>query len=201
MRRVIRLTPPFSENDVRKLKIGDLIYLTGLIITARDAAHKRLLTLLRKGEGLPVNFEGFPLYHCGPVARKVGDKWTILAAGPTTSMRMEPYESEIIRKLGIRMVIGKGGMGDQTVKAMAEFGAVYGSFTGGAAALAAKCVTNVKKVFWLDLSMPEALWVLEVKNFGPIIITIDSLGNNLYEKVLKEAYNKYRKIAGLNFHL
>ncbi len=201
MRRVIRLTPPLSENDVRKLKIGDLIYLTGLIITARDAAHKRLLTLLRKGERLPVNFKGLPLYHCGPVARKVNDRWAILAAGPTTSMRMEPYESEIIQNLGIRMVIGKGGMGDQTVKTMAEFGAVYGAFTGGAAVLAAKCITNVKEVFWLDLGMPEALWVLEVKNFGPIIITIDSSGNNLYEKVLKEASNRYRKIIGLKFHL
>jgi fumarate hydratase subunit beta len=146
-----------------------------------------MIQYLNEGKGLPFVFDGLPLYHCGPLVKRANSEWTVLAAGPTTSMRMEPFEDEVIRKLGVRLVIGKGGMGEKTSKAMKESGAVYGAFTGGAAVLAAKYIRKVKTVEWLDLGMPEAVWSFEVDNFGPLIVCIDSHGNNLYLKVETDA--------------
>ncbi|MEM2110392.1 MAG: FumA C-terminus/TtdB family hydratase beta subunit [Candidatus Bathyarchaeia archaeon] len=188
------LKTPISEEDVRKLKVGDVVYVTGTIITARDAAHKRILQYLKEGKTLPVNFDGLPLFHCGPLVKKIGDEWIVLAAGPTTSMRMESFEDEIIKKLGIRLIIGKGGMGQRTQRAMREFGAAYGVFTGGAAVLAAKQIKKVKLVEWLDLGMPEALWMFEAEGFGPLIIAMDAEGNNLFETVKIEAAKNKNKI-------
>ncbi|KYH40450.1 MAG: fumarate hydratase [Candidatus Bathyarchaeota archaeon B26-2] len=192
MNRTLRLKTPLSEMEIRRLKVGDIVYLSGIIVTARDAAHKRMLDLVEAGKPLPINLRGFPIYHCGPLVRMEDGRWIVLAAGPTTSMRMEPLESVAIEKLGVRMVIGKGGMGKKTADAMARFGSVYGAFTGGAAILAARHVTRVVDVKWLDLGVPEALWVLEVKGFGPLIIAIDSHGNNLFGEVNERAWERYR---------
>lgn len=192
MNRTLRLKTPLSEMEIRRLKAGDIVYLSGIIVTARDAAHKRMLDLVEAGKPLPINLRGFPIYHCGPLVRMEDGRWIVLAAGPTTSMRMEPLESVAIEKLGVRMVIGKGGMGKKTADAMARFGSVYGAFTGGAAILAARHVTRVVDVKWLDLGVPEALWVLEVKGFGPLIIAIDSHGNNLFGEVNERAWERYR---------
>lgn len=192
-----KLSTPISEQDTRKLKVNDAIYITGTIVTARDSAHKRALELHNNGKQLPVDMEGLAVFHCGPIAKKENNKWTVVAAGPTTSSRMEPFEADFIKNFKVRVVIGKGGMGQKTVDAMKTYGAVYGAFTGGAAVLAAKAIKNVKAVEWLDLGMPEALWILEVENFGPITVAIDSHGNNLFQTVqakvdsnLPKIYNK-----------
>ena len=187
------LKTPISEDEVRKLKVGDVIYITGIIITARDSAHARALELLSKGEKLPVDFNGLAVYHCGPVVRKVDDKWEIVAAGPTTSIRMEVYEADFIEKTGVRVVIGKGGMGSKTAEACKQFGAVYAIFTGGAAALASKAMKRVVKVEWIDLGIPEALWVIEVENFGPLMVAIDSHGENFYERVNREIQKRLKE--------
>lgn len=190
------LRTPLTEKDIRRLKVGDIAYITGTLITARDAAHKRILKLLKRKEKLPVSFKGAALFHCGPLVRKTNGEWSVLAAGPTTSMRMEPFEHEIIKKLGVRLVIGKGGMGEKTRKVMNEFGAAYGAFTGGAAVLAAQRIRKVKRVEWLDLGIPEAVWVLEVEGFGPLVIAMDSHGNSLFEKVQREAEKQKAEIVG-----
>ena len=190
----IELKTPIREKDARELRIGDVVYVTGTLLTARDAAHKRIIQYLQEGRKLPFTFNGLPLYHCGPLVKKAESGWTVLAAGPTTSMRMEPYEREVIRKLGVRLIIGKGGMGEKTSEAMKESGAVYGAFTGGAAVLASKLIKKVNGAQWLDLGMPEAVWSLEVEGFGPLIVCMDSYGNNLYAKVRVDAENIKAKI-------
>ncbi len=193
---IYELKTPISEEDIRKIKVGDTIYITGEIITARDEAHVKALELHEKGEALPVSFEGKGLYHCGPIIKKVDDEWKVIAAGPTTSMRMELFEDEFIEKFKPRVIIGKGGMGEKTAKACKEHGAVFGLFTGGAALLAAKRIKRVKAVYWLEeLGMPECLWVFEVEKFGPLTVTIDAEGNNLTEEVNKKVFENLEKIT------
>jgi len=192
---VFKFKTPISEEDVRKLKVNDVLYVTGTIVTARDAAHKKALEQFKQGKPLPINLEGLAVFHCGPIVKKEGDKWVVVAAGPTTSTRMDQFEDEFIEAFKVRVVIGKGGMGKKTTDAMQKHGAVYGAFTGGAGVLAAKAVKNVKTVEWLqDLGMPEALWVFEVEEFGPLTVAIDSHGNNLFEEVKKKAEESRIKI-------
>ena len=196
---VNKLRTPISEAEIRKLRVNDTLYLSGTIVTARDQAHKRALEYSERGIPLPVNLEGLAIFHCGPVMRKEDDKWITVAAGPTTSTRMEVYEADFIRQFKPRVVIGKGGMGEKTTQAMAKYGAVYGAFTGGAAVLAANAVKRVKDVAWLDLGMPEAMGILEVEDFGPLVVAIDSFGKNLYRDVAgRVEQNKkriYRKLG------
>jgi fumarate hydratase subunit beta len=184
------LRTPLSEEDVRRLRVGDIVYLSGIIVTAQDSAHRRLLKYYREGREIPVDLRGGVIYHCGPVVKRTDRGWEVIAVGPTTSARMETYEAEIIEKLGVRMIIGKGGMGDRTAEACKEYGAVYAVFTGGAGALAAKAIREVVRVEWLDLGIPEALWVFCVEDFGPLLIVIDSHGNNLIKKNIIEAYKR-----------
>jgi fumarate hydratase subunit beta len=194
-----RLMTPISEEEIRKLSVNDVLYISGTVVTARDMAHRRALEYFKKGKPLPMNLEGLAVFHCGPVMRRQGDRWIAVAAGPTTSMRMEIFEDEFIMNFKPRVVIGKGGMGEKTTAAMAKYGAVYGAFTGGAAVLAAKAIRHVKSVEWLDLGMPEAMWTLEVDEFGPLTVAIDAHGNNLFrdvaEKVEKNRQKIYRKLG------
>ncbi len=194
-----RLKTPISEEEVRKLSVGDIIYITGTVYTLRDAGHKRSLELIAKGEGPPVDFRGGAIYHMGPIVKKKDGEWEIVSAGPTTSTRIEAYEYDFIEKSGVRVIIGKGGMGKRTTEACKKFGAVYTIFTGGAGALGAKGIRRVAGVHWLDLGVPEALWVMEVEEFGPLFVIIDSKGNNYYEQIkekveqnLKEVYAKLK---------
>ena len=192
---VFKFKTPISEEDVRKLKVNDVLYVTGTIVTARDAAHKKALEQFKQGKLLPINLEGLAVFHCGPIVKKEGDEWVVVAAGPTTSTRMDQFEDEFIKAFKVRVVIGKGGMGKKTTDAMQRYGAVYGAFTGGAGVLAAKAIKNVKTVEWLqDLGMPEALWVFEVEEFGPLTVAIDSHGSNLFEEVKKKAEESRIKI-------
>lgn len=191
---VYHLKTPISEEQVRKLKVNDTLYVTGTMVTARDEAHKRALDLHNNNKQLPINFEGLALFHCGPIVKKVNNKWIVVAAGPTTSFRMEPLQADFLKNFKVRLVIGKGGMGQKTVDAMQKCGAVYGAFTGGAAILAAKAIKQVKNVEWLDLGMPEALWIMQIEDFGPLTVAIDTYGNNLFEDVQNKAEIKRRTI-------
>ena len=194
MRTIYRLRTPLSEEEVRNLAVNDTLYLTGTIVTARDAAHRRALDFQSEGKKLPINLEGLAVFHCGPIAKKEDNEWKIVAAGPTTSSRMELFEDEFIKNFKVRVVVGKGGMGKKTVDAMKRYGAVYGAFTGGAAVLAAKAIKQVKGVEWSDLGMPEAMWILEVEEFGPLTVAIDAHGNNLFETIQTKVDNEKQKI-------
>lgn len=177
-----RFSTPIGD-EVRKLRMGDVLFLTGSVVTARDAGHRRALELLNRGEKLPVDLKGLAVYHMGPIVRKVGDDWKVYSAGPTTSTRLETYEAEFLEKTGAKVIVGKGGMGAKTAEACKRLGAAYAIYTGGAGALAAKSIKRVKGVEWLDLGTPEALWVLEVEDFGPLTVIIDPEGRNLYEEL------------------
>jgi len=185
---------PISEEDIRKLKVNDVLYVTGTVVTARDQAHRRALEFFNQGKPLPLSIEGLAVFHCGPVVSKEGDKWTAVAAGPTTSTRMDLFEDEFIKNFKVRVIIGKGGMGKRTTDAMAKYGAVYGAFTGGAAILAARAIKNVRGVEWLDLGTPEAMWIFEVEDFGPLAVAIDSHGNNIFSDVQKNVESNKQRI-------
>lgn len=195
------LTIPFKEEDIYGLTLGETIYITGEFYTARDEAHMRALEYLEEGKSVPVDFKDKAVFHCGPIVRKLDGGWEIVAAGPTTSTRMNSLEPQFIEKFRPRAIIGKGGMGKETLDAMKQFGCVYLAITGGAAVLAAKGIKKVKGVEWLDLGMPEALWILEGETFGPLIVAMDAHGNSLYDKVeaeIKENTQKIKKKLGLS---
>jgi fumarate hydratase subunit beta len=191
---VFKLKTPISEEDVRKLRVNDVIYISGTIITARDAAHKRAIEYQKEEKKLPISLEESVIFHCGPIAKKSNDGWEIIAAGPTTSSRMNLFEDKFIENFNIRIIIGKGGMNKKITDAMKKYGAVYAAFTGGAAILGAKAIKRVKDIKWKDLGIPEAIWILEVENFGPLTIAIDSHGKNLYEEINKRVEKKKQKI-------
>jgi fumarate hydratase class I len=174
---VVRLKTPLTEADVRKLKAGDVVLLDGVVFTGRDAVHK----YLHDGGELDVIRNGV-IYHCGPVVLKDGGEHRVVAAGPTTSIREEPYQADIIKRFGIKAVIGKGGMGPKTQKACQEHGCVYLHGIGGAAQIYAQCVQRVLSVRLEEFGSPEAVWELEVKNF-PAVVAIDAHGNNLQQVV------------------
>jgi fumarate hydratase subunit beta len=179
---MIKLSFPFSEEKIRALKVGDEVLISGIVHTGRDAVHK----YLHEGGKLPpeVNLRDGILYHCGPVMMPQPDgSWKCTAAGPTTSIREEPYQAQIIRDFGLRGVIGKGGMGDRTLAACKEFGCVYLHAVGGAAQVLAECVKKVRNVFMMkEFGAPEAIWELEIENF-PAVVTIDSHGNSLHKEI------------------
>lgn len=173
------LQTPIKSEDIEQLTIGDIVFLDGYLITCRDMAHRRLIDM---GMQLPVDLDGMAILHAGPIVAKEGDGWKMVSIGPTTSMRMEVHEREFIKQTGVKLIIGKGGMGPETVAGCREHKAVHAIFPGGCAVLAASKVEAIERVEWLDLGMPEALWVSRVKNFGPLIISIDAKGNNLVDK-------------------
>ncbi|MCZ2075555.1 MAG: fumarate hydratase [Bryobacteraceae bacterium] len=175
--REVVLTPPLTEEAVRALKVGDVVLVTGEIFTGRDNVHHHLMS-----HEPPVNLQGAIIYHCGPVMLKQGEEWTVKAAGPTTSSREEPYQAEVLRRYGVRAVIGKGGMGARTLAGLKETGAVYLNAIGGAAQYYARCIEKVLGVHWTQFGIPESMWHLRVRNF-PAIVTMDSHGNSLHADV------------------
>ena len=172
------LTTPIRNEDIADIKVGDVVYLDGYLITCRDVAHRRLIEL---GRELPVDLKGLAIFHAGPIVAKDGEKYNMVSIGPTTSMRMEKFEKEFIEQTGVKLIIGKGGMGPNTEAGCKEQKALHAVFPGGCAVLAATEVEEIERVEWQDLGMPESLWVSRVKNFGPLIISIDTEGNNLFE--------------------
>ena len=186
---MIELKTPITDDDIDKLKAGDVISISGQILTARDQAHKRILE-----EGAPMDIRGAVLFHAGPIIQeenvdedsisgsdsKREPKYKMVAVGPTTSMRMNPYEADVL-DMGAKIIIGKGGMDDSVREALKRNNAVYVVATGGCAALYVDKVNEIKGVNWLDLGMPEAIWDLDVDSFGPLIVAMDSEGNSLYD--------------------
>ncbi|MEM1554012.1 MAG: FumA C-terminus/TtdB family hydratase beta subunit [Thermoproteota archaeon] len=178
-----RLRTPIKKEEVAKLKAGDILYVSGEIFTSRDRTQQ--LILKNKG-ALPFSLQGLIEYHAGPIVRRRNSQWEIVSLGPTTSFRMESSEYDFIRDTGIAGVIGKGGMGEKTRKACREFNAFYGVLPGGAAALLSKKVEKILGVYWLEeLGVPEAMWHLRVQDLGPIIVAIDSFGNDIYDSLRK----------------
>lgn len=177
------LNTPISKKEIKNLKAGDIVEITGQIITARDEAYHKLLEKKRKGEESPIDLTGTPVYHCGPLVKKTKSGWEIIAAGPTTSARMDEMEKEFVEKTGANVLIGKGGVGEEVAKELGSLGCIYLTFTGGAAALAADSITDVEDVFWVELGIPEAMWMLNVERFGPLLVTTDLEGENLYEDI------------------
>lgn len=185
----IALNTPITDAQIRSLKVGDVVLITGKMYTGRDAIHAHLMQ-----HDSPVDLRGQVLYHCGPVVLKENGKWTIKAAGPTTSSREEPYEAEIIRMFGIKAVVGKGGMGAKTLAALKEHGAVYLNAIGGAAQYYAKCTEEIEGVDFLDFGIPEAMWHLRVRDF-PAIVTMDSNGNSLHADIERSSAQELAKFA------
>ena len=171
---------PITEEKIKKLNVGDIIYLSGDIFTARDEAHH--LMLIKDKNSIPFDPSKMALFHCGPLMKKVKDKWQVISAGPTTSSRMEIFEDKFIEKFGIKIIIGKGGMGNKTKNALKNNKAIYTAYTGGAGALAAEKIMKVISVLWLEkLGMPEAVWIFKIKDFGPLVVAMDSKGNSIYK--------------------
>jgi len=192
--REIRLETPLSEEKVRALKVGDVVLVNGPVVTGRDAAHTYLMH-----HDAPCDLNGAILYHCGPVMLKEGTPpnvhWRTNAAGPTTSIREEPYEADVIKRFGIRAVMGKGGMGAKTLAGLKEYGAVYLHAVGGAAQFYARCLPKVRSVYLLEeLGVPEAMWVFEAKDF-PAIVTMDSHGNSLHADVAAATGAELEKVG------
>jgi fumarate hydratase subunit beta len=177
-----RLQTPISRPDVDKLRVGDVVYLSGTLITARDKAHVRMAEYFSSGEPLPFRLEGTAVFHGAPIVRKRDNGWEIVAIGPTTSARMNSLEPAVIRH-GVRLIIGKGGMDAQVLDALRDCGCAYLSMTGGAAVLGARRVKAVTGVEWEDLGLAEAVWVLEVADFGPLTVTMDAHGGDRHGEV------------------
>jgi len=178
------LITPFTEEDILALHAGDIIYINGDIVTGRDDVHIRVV---KEEKELPAEIRGKALMHAGPIVNGSAEAgYGIVSIGPTTSMRMEKFEYDFIRKTGVRLVIGKGRMGSRTAEACHEFGAVHCVFPAGNAVVGAACVEEITGADWLDLGMPEALWSLRVKFLGPLIVSIDASGRNLFEEKKRE---------------
>jgi L(+)-tartrate dehydratase beta subunit len=184
------LTTPIKSEDLEDLKVGDVVYLTGRLVTCRDVAHRRLI---EQGRELPVDLNGGAIFHAGPIVRKKDDgNFEMVSIGPTTSMRMEKFEREFIEQTGVKLIVGKGGMGPETAAGCMEHKAVHAIFPGGCAVLAATLVEEIEGAEWQDLGMPETLWINRVKEFGPLIISIDTKGNNLIQEN-KTVFNERKK--------
>ena len=176
------LTMPIKEEDVRELKLGDVVYLTGHIFTSRDMGHLRIRQLLEKGEPLPKDFNGAAIFHAGPVCLKDEDgSWRLNVIGPTTSIRMEPY-ADMVGKLGVKAVVGKGGMEKDTLAACEKYGYVYLQAAPGCAAKLAQGIKGIQDVTWFEMGMPEALWDLEAVEFGPLVVGMDTHGNSCFQE-------------------
>lgn len=192
------LVTPVSDEDLEDIHAGDIIYLNGSLTTCRDVAHRRLVEYNRE---LPVDVRGNAIFHAGPIIRPLeDDKFEMVSVGPTTSMRMEKFEKEFVEKTGVKVIVGKGGMGPNTEYACKNYKAIHCVFPAGNAVVAATEVEEIVAAEWRDLGMPETLWNCRVKEFGPLIVSIDTTGRNLFEEnkvVFNQRKDKaYREIAG-----
>ena len=186
------LITPVSTEDLKDIKVGDIVYLDGSMTTCRDVAHRRLV---EEGRELPVDVRNNAIFHAGPIIRPLeNDKFEMVSVGPTTSMRMEKFEYEFVKETGVKVIIGKGGMKENTERACKEFGAIHCVFPAGNAVVAATEVEEIVRAEWRDLGMPETLWNCRVKEFGPLIVSIDTEGNNMFEKN-KVTFNERKDAA------
>lgn len=171
------LTTPLTTEDIKDLRVGDIVYLSGYLVTGRDDVYHRIV---HEGLECPIDFNGIGNMHAGPIIKEEPGKNTMISIGPTSSIRMEADAAEFIKKTGVKIIVGKGGMGEKTSEACKEFGAIHCVFPGGCAVSAATHVEEIESVYWRELGMPEALWVMRVKEFGPLIVSVDTEGNNMF---------------------
>lgn len=201
-----RLQIPIQEAAIRALHVGDVVYLNGQMMTARDAAHSYMVRNFVETASPPPaesdmltelesTLRGGVIYHCGPVVAKEGEGWRFVAAGPTTSIREEVYQDLVIERFGLRGVIGKGGMGPRTLAACQKFGAVYFHAIGGAATLIADAVKQVTAVYKLEFGVPEAFWKIQVVDF-PVVVTMDSHGISIHDEIETYSRNQLKKLLG-----
>jgi tartrate/fumarate subfamily iron-sulfur-dependent hydro-lyase beta chain len=190
------LTTPLATKIVAELRIGDVVFLSGRVYTLRDMAHIRIVEDLKEGKPLVDDFNGAAIFHAGPVVRDDCGKWKLSVIGPTTSMRMEPYSDIVLGRLGVKAIIGKGGMGVNTEKALMKHCGVYLLSPPGCAVIQAKFVEEVAGVHWIELGMPEAIWALEVKEWGPLVVAMDSSGRNIFKEVKDKALRKMNEMIG-----
>ena len=188
------ITSPLQHDIIKELSVGDMVSISGRIVTGRDQIHKYLAS----GGKPPIDLSGLVIYHCGPVVIKEKGQWKITAAGPTTSVREEPYQSQIISNLRPGAIMGKGGMGEKTKKAMSECGCVYLHAVGGAAQYLAECIVKVEGVYLEEFGQPESMWVLTVKNL-PALVTMDSHGNSLHDTVLNDSSKRLEELFAKSF--
>ncbi|MDH5816297.1 MAG: FumA C-terminus/TtdB family hydratase beta subunit [Candidatus Nezhaarchaeota archaeon] len=192
------LTTPLD--DVRKLKVRDIVYINGIVYTARDLAHIRIKNYLEEGKQLPVNFRGAVIFHAGPAVRKRDGEWEVTGIGPTTSYRMEPFSEIVFGKLGVKALVGKGRMGGETLESLRKYGGVFLVAPPGCSAIIVESVEKVLGSYWLDLGVPEAIWILKVKRLGPLIVAMDSHGNSIFNEVrgnVLRALNEIYSIIGV----
>jgi fumarate hydratase subunit beta len=177
------LRAPFSEETIRRLHVKDVVYVTGEVLTIRDMAYERALKAIDAGQPLPFKLQGKAIWHAGPITKQEGGEWKPVSVGSTTSSRFTAPASRLIAECSVRMVIGKGSMGPAALQAIEKFGAVYAQTTGGAAAFYAAQIQKIEAVHWLDLGMPAAIWVLRVRRLGPLIVVMDSHGQNYFDEL------------------
>ena len=187
MKKII--TTPIKYEDIKDLNIGDIVYFTGYLVTGRDDVYNRVV---KEGLESPYDFRDGAILHSGPIVDESDDKDKIISIGPTSSIRMEANAAEFIEKTGVRIQVGKGGMGKKTSEACKKFGAIHCVYPGECAALAADYVEEVETVYWRELGMPEAEWVMKVREFGPLIVSIDTRGRNMFLEN-KEFYKKHKE--------
>ncbi len=197
------LKTPIKDEDLEGIEIGDIVYLEGYLITSRDDVHMRLVKQHRE---LPVDLAGKAIFHAGPIMVPCGEEsasgYKVVSIGPTTSMRMEKFEREFIRDTGVKLIVGKGGMGPNTEAGCRDYKALHCVWPGGCAVLATSKVEEVEAHYWEELGMPESIWVMRVKEFGPLIVSIDTKGQNLFEKN-KKVFNARKQpiVDEINKHV
>jgi len=187
------LTIPLDAEEIKELKVGDVVYLKGPIFTSRDMGHLKIKELLEKNEELPKDFNGAAIFHAGPVVKQKENGWDLVVIGPTTSIRMEPY-AEMVGNIGVKAIIGKGGMAEGTIEACKKYGYVYLQAAPGCAVKLAEGIECIEDVNWLELGVPEALWVLKAEKFGPLVVGMDTQGKSIYKDLKVNAFEKLEKI-------
>lgn len=189
----VEWTTPVSKEEILKVRVGDIVYISGEILTARDRAHERALKYLEAGKKLPIDLNGAVVFYCGPLIKKIGERLKIVSCGPTTTMRMNGYIREIVKRISHIVLVGKGEKGNEIAEALRGKG-VFLAFPGGVGALAARAVKSINAIHWEDLGLPEAVWVLEVEKLGPCVVAIDAHGNNIYEEVERRVEENFRQL-------
>jgi fumarate hydratase subunit beta len=185
---------PLNEKDVRRLRMKDIVYVSGEVLTVRDSAYERILSALDSQKPLPFDLKGKAIWHAGPITRQEEKQWKAVSVGSTTSSRFSGPAARLMEKLGVRLVIGKGFMGPEAASVMSRWGAAYLISTGGTAAYYANQIEKVPTVYWLDLGMPAAVWVFQVNRLGPLIVAMDSHGGNLFDELREKVDTSFQSI-------
>jgi L(+)-tartrate dehydratase beta subunit len=194
MKNILNL--PLRSEDISGLRAGDIFYLSGLLVTGRDEVYHRIV---EEQKPPPLDLNGMAIYHAGPIVREAQAQYEIVSIGPTSSIRMEKWAADFMEKTGIKVMIGKGGMGDETTSACRKYGAIHCVYPGGCAVLGASQIEKIENVFWPELGMAECIWVMKTQIFGPLIVSIDTQGNNLFSENSAYYASRRKKYANISY--